>query len=182
MKRNMKIFDGRRHAVVLALAVFMMTATACDFMRVLAGRPTGKDIENKRVEIMKAEEAALQARLDSIRQAEQKMAADSVAAVEYLTSCGVVMSGPERFGGLASPGLPARYYVIAGAFKDRGNARKLADAAASKGYDASLIDCRRGMVAVGLCPSDNIAQIGSVYEALKGETFCPPDAWVLVIE
>ena len=181
MKRNVKIFDGMRHNVILLLAILMMTATSCDFMRVLAGRPTSKDIETRRLEIIKAEEAALQAKLDSIRLQEEKKVADSLAAIESFISAGVVMSGPERLGGLVAEVLPSRYYVIAGAFKDRNNAQKLADAAVAKGYKTSLLDCRRGMVAVGICPSDNIADVCSAYEALKNEPFFPKDAWVLVM-
>ena len=48
------------------LLVMMFVVTGCDFFRMVAGRPTSKDIEKKRLEIIKAEEAALQARLDSI--------------------------------------------------------------------------------------------------------------------
>ena len=182
MKRNVKIFDGMRHNVTLLLAVLMMTVTSCDFMRVLAGRPTSKDIETRRLEIIKAEEAALQAKLDSIRLQEEKKVADSLATVDSFASAGVVMSGPERLGGLVAEGLPSRYYLIAGAFKERKNAQKLADAATDKGHKASLIDCRRGMVAVGLCPSDNITEVGSAYKSLKSEPFFPEDAWVLVME
>lgn len=182
MKHNVKIFDGMRHNVTLLLAVLMMTVTSCDFMRVLAGRPTSKDIEDKRLEIIKAEEAALQAKLDSIRLQEEKKVADSLATIESFASAGVVMSGPERLGGLVAENLPSRYYVIAGAFKDRKNAQNLADDAAAKGYKSSLLDCRRGMVAVGLCPSDNIAEVGAAYASLRNEAFCPKDAWVLVME
>ena len=182
MKRNVKIFDGMRHNVILLLAILMMTATSCDFMRVLAGRPTSKDIETRRLEIIKAEEAALQAKLDSIRIQEEKKVADSLAAMESLVSAGVVMSGPERLGGLVEESLPSHYYVIAGAFKERKNAQKLADDAAAKGYKVSLLECRRGMVAVGLCPTDNIAELGLAYESLKNELFFPKDAWVLVME
>lgn len=182
MKRNVKIFDGMRHSVTLLLAVLMMTVTGCDFMRVLAGRPTSKDIENKRLEIIKAEEAALQAKLDSIRLQEEKRVADSLAAMQALVSAGVVLSGPERLGGLVAESLPSKYHVVAGAFKDGKNAQKLADEASAKGYKVALLECRRGMIAVGLCPSDNIAEVASSYDALKNETFFPKDAWVLVME
>ena len=116
MKPNVKIFDGMRHSVTLLLAVLMMTVTGCDFMRVLAGRPTSKDIENKRLEIIKAEEAALQAKLDSMRLQEEKRVADSLAAMQALVSAGVVLSGPERLGGLVGESLPSKYHVVAGAF------------------------------------------------------------------
>ena len=60
-----------RKSVILLMLAVMTVVTGCDFFRVLAGRPTGKDIDARRVEIMKSEEAALQARLDSIRRAEE---------------------------------------------------------------------------------------------------------------
>ena len=41
---------------------------------------------------MKAEEAALQARLDSIRRVEDKIVSDSLSALDSLTARGVVMS------------------------------------------------------------------------------------------
>ena len=173
MKPNVKIFDGMRHSVTLLLAVLMMTVTGCDFMRVLAGRPTSKDIENKRLEIIKAEEAALQAKLDSMRLQEEKRVADSLAAMQALVSASVVLSGPERLGGLVAESLPSKYGK---------NAQKLADEASAKGYKVALLECRRGMIAVGLCPSDNIAEVASSYDALKNETFFPKDAWVLVME
>ena len=118
-----------------------------------------------------------------MREIESALAIESfLAAMESLVSAGVVMSGPERLGGLVEVSLPSHYYWIAGAFKERKNAQKLADDAAAKGYKVSLLNCRRGMVAVGLCPSDNIAEVGLAYESLKNELFFPKDAWVLVME
>ena len=87
----------RKSVILLVLAV-MTVVTGCDFFRVLAGRPTGKDIDARRVEIMKSEEAALQARLDSIRRAEEKVVADSLAALDSLAAQGVIMTGASRLG------------------------------------------------------------------------------------
>ena len=111
-----KLMSLSRKFIAIILAVLMMTVTGCDFMRVLAGRPTSKDIENKRLEIIKAEEAALQAKLDSMRLQEEKRVADSLAAMQALVSTGVVLSGPERLGGLVAESLPSKYHVVAGAF------------------------------------------------------------------
>jgi hypothetical protein len=55
-----------KKSMILMLMVALPLLTGCDFFRKLAGRPTSEDIENKRVAIMRAEEAAHQARQDSI--------------------------------------------------------------------------------------------------------------------
>lgn len=171
-----------KNKAILLIAAVMVTATGCDFMRVLAGRPTSRDIENKRVEILKAEEALVQARLDSIRRAEEKVVTDSLAAMDTLAAYAVQLTGQDRIGGLVSADLPFRYYIIVGAFKERANAQKLSDKAVAAGYQASLLDCRRGMVAVGLCPCNKVADVSAALLDLMKEPFCPKDAWVLVNE
>lgn len=171
-----------KNRAILLIAAALMILTGCDFMRALAGRPVSKDIESKRVAILKAEEAAVQARLDSIRRAEEKAVSDSLAALDTLATYGIMLTGQDRIGGLVSEEPASRYYVVVGAFKERANAQKLADKAVEAGYQASLLDCRRGMVAVGLCPSDKVADIGAAVSRLMKEPFCPKDAWVLVIE
>ena len=80
----MQFSNDMRKSVILLLIGALLTLTGCDFFRVLAGRPTSKDIDAKRVMIMKAEEAALQARLDSIKKAEEKVVSDSLAAMDSL--------------------------------------------------------------------------------------------------
>lgn len=44
--------------ILCAFAV-MMTLSSCDFLRMLAGRPTSEEIEERRLEILRAEEAEL---------------------------------------------------------------------------------------------------------------------------
>ena len=99
---------------------------------------------------MKAEEAALQARLDSIRKAEEKVVADSLAALDSLNAHGLVMSDASRLGGLVDEGLASRYHIIIGVFREKANARKLALQAEESGFSARLIECKRGMIAVGV--------------------------------
>ena len=119
--------------VLPALLALMLAVTGCDFFRMVAGRPTSKDIEKKRIEIMKAEEAALQARLDSIAAVEaekQKVVQDSVEALTYIAENRVNLHDVARLGGIQKDELTdssqgTRYRVILGSFKDRGNAEKL---------------------------------------------------------
>lgn len=171
-----------KKSVLLLVMLASVLFTGCDFFRFVAGRPTGKDIENKRIAIMKAEEDALQARLDSIRMVKEKVVSDSVAALESLKSQGVMMHKPSKLGGLSGIELEYEYHIIVGAFRERANARKLFDEASAKDYSPVLISFRNGMMAVGLCPSDRIASIESSLVKLRNEPFCPKEAWILVKE
>lgn len=171
-----------KKSIILLMIVVLPLATGCDFFRALAGRPTSKDIDAKRVEIMKSEEAALQARLDSIRTAEEKVVSDSIAALDSIAAQGIIMAGESRLGGLKGDGTGHRYHIIVGAFRDRDNAQKLAAKAADGGFEAVLLDCRGGMIAVGLCPSDRIAETYDALTILRHKPFCPKDSWILVSE
>ena len=171
-----------RKSVILLMLAAVFVLTGCDFMRILAGRPTSKDIDEKRVMIMKAEEAALQARLDSMRRVEEKVVSDSLAASDTLAARGVVVSDASRLGGLADGDHGARYHIVIGVFRERTNARKLADEAEAAGFPAVLMDCNRGMIAVGVCPSDRIVQTLDALDRLRLESFCPKDSWILLNE
>ncbi len=174
--------NDMRKSVILLMLAAVLTVTGCDFFRVMAGRPTSKDIDAKRIRIMKAEEAALQARLDSIRRVEEKIVSDSLSALDSLTARGVVMSDVSRLGGLVEENSRARYCIMIGAFRDKDNARKLASKAEDAGFSAELMECRSGMIAVGVCPSDRIAQTFEDFKRLRQEAFCPKDSWILLNE
>ena len=104
------------------------------------------------------------------------------AALDSLKAYGTMMNGPAVLGGLTGEPLSRRYHVIIGAFKARENAEKLASKAVAEGYDVQLIEFRRGMVAVGTCPSDKIAETVAEFGRLRNEKFCPGEAWILVNE
>ena len=173
------------------LLVMMFVVTGCDFFRMVAGRPTSKDIEKKRLEIIKAEEAALQARLDSIAAVEaekQKAAQDSIDALSYIAENNVTVYEASRLGGIQKDELTdttsgTRYRVILGSFKDRGNAEKLmAKVNESGDFWAHTLILRSGMIAVAACPSDRIQNAVSGLKELKAHEVCPADAWILKIE
>ncbi len=171
-----------RKSVLLLMSIMLVSLTGCEFVRAVAGRPSAKDIEAKRIAIIKAEEEALQNRLDSIRIAGEKVISDSLAAYDYFMTGNVIVSGPERIGGLSGTELEFRYYIIVGAFRDTANARNLFDLASEKGYIPALINSRGGMVVVGLAPDNRIAAVRESYEKLRAESFCPKEAWILVNE
>lgn len=167
--------------VMLILAAMLM-ATGCDFFRTLAGRPTSEDIENRRIEILKAEEAALKARVDSLRNVEQKMMQDSLNALDSIRQIGGTILNPAKYGGLFATRLEARYYIIVGAFRTRSNAEALLNTAAEKGFRPALISFRNGLIAVGLCPVNRLTDAYAELRKVKQEAFCPPDVWILLNE
>ncbi len=176
------LYSVMRKSVLLLMSIMLVSLSGCDFLRAVAGRPSSKDIEAKRIAIIKAEEVALQHRIDSIRMAQEKVVADSLAALDTLKSLGVVINGPSRVGGISGTELDFRYYIIVGAFRESSNARKLFDLASENAYNPVLISCRSGMAVVGLAPSNRIASVWESYEKLLEEPFCPKEAWVLVNE
>ena len=165
---------------VLALSVMMMV-TGCDFMRRLAGRPTSEDIERIRVEKLLAEEAVLQASLDSLREA-QKAVQDSIETLELFVQQGGTVLNPSKLGGLYTTKLQYRYYVIIGAFRNRANAEGLLQTAEKAGYKPVMISFRNGLLAVGLCPEEEIGGAVSMVKKIRQEAFCPSDVWILVNE
>lgn len=167
--------------VVLLMTMSLFMVTGCDFFRTLAGRPTSEEIEQMKVEILRAEQAVLQARLDSIRR-EQQIVQDSIAALDSIRQCGGTILNPAKLGGLFATKLESRYYVIIGAFKKRANAEALLGRAADSGYAPALISFNNGIIAVGLCPCNNIVSAKESLMKVKTEEFCPSDVWILLNE
>ena len=165
------------------IMVLLPLVTGCDFMRKLAGRPTAEEVEMMRIELLRAEEAALQARLDSLRNVEQRMLQDSLNAIDSIRQLGGSILNPASLGGLFATKLESRYYIILGSFRSRANAEGLFNVAKGAGYRPALISFGKGgLSAVGVCPvnrlSDALANLGEV----KKESFCPKDVWILVNE
>lgn len=163
------------------LLAAMLSLTGCDFLRSLAGRPTSEVIESRRLEILRAQEAVEQARLDSLRQ-EQKMVLDSIAALDSIRQQGGTILNPAQLGGLFATKLEARYYIIIGAFSKRSNAEALMTKVSEVGYSPALISFRNGKIAVGLCPVNTLPDALTSLMTVKEEPFCPSDAWILVNE
>jgi hypothetical protein len=167
--------------VVILMFASLFAVTGCDFFRTLAGRPTSEEIELKKIEILRQEQAILQARLDSIR-LQQQMVQDSIAALDSIKQHGGTILNPAKLGGLFATKLEARYYIIVGAFKVRQNAEALLYKATYAGYAPALISFNNGMIAVGLLPCNNVVDAKEALIAVKKEPFCPKDVWILLNE
>jgi len=169
--------------MIIVLSVILLTG--CDGLRKLAGRPTSAELESLRLEVMEAREseqarlAEQQARIDSLRRVEQALA-DSLALLDSLKQMHGTILNPSAMGGLFTTKLDYRYYIIVGAFSYRNNAEKLLNKVNEAGYSGTLISFRNGYNAIGVAPSDDLNSALSSLVAVKKESFCPPDAWILV--
>jgi hypothetical protein len=165
--------------IVLLLAA--VSLTGCDGLRRLAGRPTSEQLAQKQADILAVQEAAHQARIDSMRRVEQALA-DSLAVLDSLKQMRGTILNPSAMGGLYTTKLDYRYYIVVGAFTMRANAEKLLTRVQDAGYVATLISFRNGYNAVGVCQTDHLPEAFASLKKVKTEAFCPPDVWILVNE
>ncbi|MBQ6283388.1 MAG: SPOR domain-containing protein [Bacteroidales bacterium] len=190
----------RRFLILVALLSVTMVVTGCDFFRVLAGRPTSKEIEAKRAEILRSaqddkvvaqdDKVVAQDDKDSVPQQNQ----DSVQVVKPETAASERQDDGQRPHSAAAeqsearmdaavPVRPAgekkRYYVIMGAFSSRENAEKYAERIKSFGYEPEFFGFTEGRTAVGVGGTDDPEEAKAFMRELKGQDFCPEGVWIL---
>lgn len=168
-------------SLIPALLIILTICTGCDAFRILAGRPTSRDIEDKKAEIAWAKYVEKQRAADSLA-LEETVRIDTLAVEEQPAAENVDMSKVRRsssLGGLSTTALSCRYYVIVGAFKEMANAEKMTADVAQAGYPGTIISFRNGLNAVGLCQTNDRNAAFDSLDKLKKESFCPADAWIL---
>ena len=164
----------RKITIALCFAAVIVSAVGCDAFRRLAGKPTSAEIAAKR-ELIIRKEAARMARLKLM---EMEMT-DSLPAVDTAAARRAASpSGSVR--GIQVSGLRYRYYVVVGSFTNEANVAKMEAFAADKGYSTVRIPLENGSTAVGLCGTDSLSAAYASLGKVKGEDFCPDDAWVFV--
>lgn len=172
-----------KKTLILAL-MLLSVVSSCDFVRTLAGRPTSARLEEMREERMRAEEARHQAVLDSMERAEKALA-EALAAREQelldsLTQAHGTVLNPSRLGGLYTTKLESKYYIVVGAFRNRTYAERKLTQCNEAGYTATIISFRNGLLAVSVCPSDNLEETLRTLKKLRGTEVCPEDGWILM--
>lgn len=168
----------RRLVIIITMAVTMLLATGCDFFRSIAGRPTSAEIDIKR-EMIAAQEAAHQAMLDSVKRVEKQLA-DSLALADSLEKMNVSVWDTSKFGGIKTGDLGKTYYIIIGAFMDKGNAERKMKEMTSKGHKAEIIGFKNQFTAVGICPTDKKAEASDSLSRLISKGEIGKDSWILV--
>lgn len=178
---------------ILVLAAVTVSVSSCDMFRTMVGRPTSADIAAKKAKIEQFEALRQQpapadslASADTLGEAGQPVAVqvgesseDSLAAAAALKESGAKVAESRLLTTEAKGSLTHRYYIIVGAFSSRDNASKLVSKISAKGYEACVIAYRSGLTAVGVCPSNSLTEACAALGVLRGESFCPADAWIL---
>lgn len=152
----------------------------CDAFRRLAGRPTSDEIEAKR-QLILAEEAAHQARIDSLSRVE-KAKADSLSMLERFKESGEMFLSVSSLRRADALKLSKRYYIVVGAFSNVDNASWLASKIENAGYSVEKIPYGNGFTAVGAAGTDSLAHLWDNLQKVRTESFCPKDVWILVNE
>jgi cell division protein FtsN len=161
--------------IVLVLSVALM-ATGCDFFRVLAGRPTSKDIEAKREQILRsAQDDKVTAPSDTVASTEQPVSTGQDEAKPD-TVAHERPAGPQT---VSKTGEKKRFYVIMGAFSSRENAEKYAARIKGFGYEPEFFGFTEGRTAVGIGGTDDQEEAKAFMKELKGQDFCPEGVWIL---
>ena len=156
----------RSLAIVSVLLSAALLATGCDFFRVLAGRPTSKEIEAKRVEILRASVRNNHAAKKDKDSAQQDDGPSTSSGTGDVTSSG---TGKEK----------KRFYVIMGAFSSRENAERYAEKIKEYGYEPEFFGFKEGRTAVGIGGTDDPEEAKAFMNKLKGQDFCPGGVWIL---
>ena len=172
----------KRTIILLVLGAVLLQG--CDFIRMLAGRPTAAQLEEIKLEKMAAEEARHQAVLDSMERAEKAMAeafaAREAHLLDSLTQGRGTVLNPSKLGGLFTTKLESKYYIVVGAFRNRSYAERKLKACNAAGYTATIISFRNGLLAVAVCPSDSLDQTLKTLKKMRGTDVCPQDGWILM--
>lgn len=154
--------------------------TSCDFVRVIASRPTSTQLAEKRA-LIAAADSVKRARQDSI-EAERKHIADSVSLDAAMRESNTVIMPSSRVPSIGSAVLKYRYYVLMGTFSNVENADKMEKMCSDAGYEVTRIQCRHNLIAIGIGGSDDLRDAFAALTSVRKEKFCPADAWVLVNE
>ena len=175
-----------KKTLILVLALTTLLAGSCDFVRSIAGRPTAAQVEEIRIERILQEEARHQAVLDSMEQVKKHLA-DSIAAreaylLDSLTQAKGTILNPSKMGGLFTTKLQAKYCIVVGAFRNRAYAERKLNKCNEAGYTGTIISFRNGLLAVSVCPSDDLNEVINTLRQLRGKGICPEDSWILMNE
>ena len=88
---------------------------------------------------------------------------------------------PSKLGGIAHSDLKEKYAIVAGAYRHREYAERKVKELDQKGYPASIVSFRNGLMAVVICPSNELDATVKKLEELRGTDVCPQDGWILTL-
>ena len=177
----------KRIPPLLVLSLLACLVSGCDFFRVLAGRPTSREIAGRRaaIERVQARRAAIadsleQARRDSIALV-QKAEADSVHAIDTLTLIGKYHKA-SAYRNIAASRLRSRYGVVVGVFSSDANANRMLSQYAKEGFEGYVLHYRSPLMAAVVSPCDKVTDVLAAYKKVRSLPFSSSQTWIIVNE
>ncbi len=84
-----------------------------------------------------------------------------------------------KLGGIVGDKPSGKYSIVVGAFRHEEYAKKRIGSCEEAGYNAESVHFGNGLIAVVICPSDNLDSTLTKMNELKASGVCPGDGWIL---
>lgn len=171
--------------LVLLLLVFLVSG--CDFFRMLAGRPTSRELSERRavVERVQARRAAIADSLEQVRRDSialvQKAEADSLHAIDTLTLIGKYHKA-SAYRNIAASRLKSRYAVVVGVFSTEANAERMLSQYSKEGFEGYVLKYRSPLMAAVVSPCNKVADVLEAYRKVRNLPFSSSQTWIIVNE
>lgn len=173
----------RRYKALSLIIPLLFLLGGCDWVRSTLGMPTSQDLDKLRYNAMmaKAADSAAAARKDTIAVTADSLAhADSLSSVNQQkteNSANTQASVPS----ITQPtqkAMPARFYVIAGSFKEEANAAKMDGYLVKNGVKPVRLLFKNGYIVVASSAHENANEAYAAMRKLLELDFSPEDVWV----
>ena len=164
---------------IFCILASCVAVCGCDAFRKLAGRPTSAELSAYAQALEKAE-LEHSRKIDSLQTLRMDLT-DSLALLDSLNSLKSALVATRELDLASCPKLDGKYYIIVGAFRSEDNASILCAKVKKAGYNAAVIPYKNGFFAVGAHPAVEFSAAYAHYKAVRKESFCPADAWILEV-
>ena len=89
---------------------------------------------------------------------------------------------PSNLGGIAEIPFAEKYAIVIGAFRHKAYADKRVEYSEGLGYKAQIVSFKNGLLAVVICPTNDLEEALNNLNKLRGTRVCPQDSWILTNE
>lgn len=163
----------RRYKTLSLIIPLLFLLGGCDWVRSTLGMPTSQDLAKLRNDAMLAAAAnSAAAQKDTIA-----VTADSLATGDTLSGAPQPVTTPVT-AVVPSATSAARFYVIAGSFKEEANAAKMDGYLVKNGVKPIRLMFKNGYIVVASSAHENANEAYAAMRKLLELDFSPEDVWV----
>ena len=87
-----------------------------------------------------------------------------------------------KLGGIAEIPFAEKYAIVIGAFRHKAYADRRVEYSEESGYKAQIVSFKNGLLAVVICPTNDLEEALNNLNKLRGTRVCPQDSWILTNE